>query len=269
MRRLVLIAAFVASAGCSDDGFQLASGTPDSPSNVSEAGSDTGTDASMPDTHEEDTSPTDSTVVDSGSDTSIVDTSVLDTGTTDTRPLDTGVVDTGSDTGTTDTGTTDTGTTDTGTTDTGTSDSGTVDSGTVDSGTVDSGTVDSGTVPDTSTGDVGPTCPMPPSSATWSVEGLGCSELDTQYRLKAQEARRCNCDADCSEEVARDFCYCKIAVNPGNDAYTFLKIAQDRWSSLGCSTGCPLSVCLPAVKGKCVETTGGKFCSDGTVVVSP
>jgi hypothetical protein len=280
MRRLVLLAVLVGTASCSDAGFQLGTGLPDTDTVVTEVGGDTNDD--------EDAASEDGSIEDSGHDTSIVDSAPgmdsapldsgkFDSGKVDSGPFDSGKVDTGTfdsgtfdsgraDSGTFDSGTTtfDSGTFDSGTFDTGTFDSGTTtfDSGTFDSGTFDSGTFDTGGT-DSTTGDGG-MCPMPPSTVMPpSYEGYTCEKLQVEYSEKVQSARACSCDADCSKEVARDFCGCTLYVNPGNSSYPALGAIQDRYAKLSCLTICPASFCPTPVAGRCVTTTSGKVCAEG------
>ena len=280
MRRLVLLAILAGTAGCSDDGFQLGSGVPDTDFVVTEVGGDAATDGGGEDTSEEedtsigapDSTIDDSSIVDGGPlpDTSIdtgkLDTGPFDTGKPDTGPFDTGVFDSGTDTRPADTGTFDSGTYDSGPYDSGTYDSGTFDSGS-DATRADSG-YDSGTF-DSTTGDGG-TCPMPPSTATPpSYSSYTCTMLTTEYQSALLAARACNCDADCHQEVPRDFCGCTIYVNPGNSAYPNLGAIRKQYETNMCVTACPLApFCIPPTM-KCVAGSSGKVCSDGSVATGP
>ncbi|MBI2392439.1 MAG: hypothetical protein HYV09_22835 [Deltaproteobacteria bacterium] len=254
MRRLFLphVVLFV-SIGCSGASFEL--GSPDDDGGSVEASGDTAAGDA-----EGDSTLTDGGDLDGGGrDTSIEDTAKVDSGKLDSGKPDTGMVDSGKpDTGMVDSGF-DTGKVDTGLVDTGMVDTGMVDTGMVDTGMVDTGMVDTGVVIDGG----GPACPAPPTTKVWTVTD-SCPDLQAKIAGVVGEAKRCTCDADCSREIARDFCGCSTFVNPGQDAYSLGEAMHERWKALACTSVCPLVPCAMPIGAKCVAKSGSseRVCQD-------
>ncbi|MGZ3450841.1 MAG: hypothetical protein ACXVEF_14660 [Polyangiales bacterium] len=184
-------------------------------------------------------------------DDSAVDSSVSDS------EIDSTVDSTIEDSSTTDTGTAaDSSTTDT-STDTGSDgDSGTTDSGT-DSNLADSGSpTDSGVV-EVGLPDVMGGCPAPVSTETpKDVSSMTCDDLKTAYPAAVNSAKACGCEADCSQEVPKDFCNCPTIVSPSAPGYTSLEPMRQRWKDLHCTIICPLIACKTAVLAGCFPASG-------------
>ncbi|MBX7197233.1 MAG: hypothetical protein K1X94_34605, partial [Sandaracinaceae bacterium] len=140
-------------------------------------------------------------------------------------------------------------------------DTGSLDTGSLDTGSLDTGSFDTGPL------DGGPACPAPPSTSMPSgVDSLTCEEIKTKLPAAVADAKRCNCDADCSKEVWRDACKCTTFVNPGQEATPLVIALMKRWSDKLCTTICPLAACPAPTKATCVPDPGGgsfKVCKDG------
>ena len=68
--------------------------------------------------------------------------------------------------------------------------------------------------------------------------------------MKVDEAKACGCEADCTQEVPRDFCGCTTIVSPAAPAYPSLAPMRARWMELGCTLACPKVACkLPVLAG--------------------
>lgn len=137
-----------------------------------------------------------------------------------------------------------------------------VDTGsTTDSGSTDASTdtrTDTGLDTGRDTAPDGPLCPRPKSTVTPDVTGLGCDALTLKYSTTLPEARRCACDADCSIQIAKDFCGCKVNASPANDATRSLEAMADWFAKLKCTVGCPAIPCKePTSPAKCVFDAGG------------
>lgn len=116
---------------------------------------------------------------------------------------------------------------------------------------------------DTGPSDVGPVCPAPTTTASFDASIYSCGVLPEMYAHHMKQAKRCSCDADCRERVAKDFCGCGTFVNPGQDAYAALKAMRKQWEASGCSIACPAIPCAEPLGAKCVPTVEGKQCTDG------
>ena len=94
------------------------------------------------------------------------------------------------------------------------------------------------------------------------VSTMGCDDLKAAYPLKIDAAKACGCEADCTEEVPRDFCGCTTIVSPAAPAFPTLAAMRKRWTDLGCTIICPKVACKVPVLSGCFPSSGG---TSGTV----
>jgi hypothetical protein len=143
----------------------------------------------------------------------------------------------------------------------------TPDSHPSDSGAFDSNPVDGATdTHEASLPDVAGGCPAPVSmEPPMDVSTMTCEDLEATYPTVVNAAKACGCEADCSQEVPRDFCMCPTIVSPAAPAFPSLAAMRKRWTDLGCTIICPKVACKDPVLTGCFPSSGG---TSGTVCTS-
>lgn len=106
-----------------------------------------------------------------------------------------------------------------------------------------------------------PPCPAPRSTKTHEVTTTDCAALRAQHAAAVAAAKKCNCDADCSDKLDPNLCGCQSFANPGREEYLLAIALEDQHTVKGCATPC-VGTCKVPLGVKCVLVGETKICQD-------